>query len=882
MDTVSEASAERVVELVEAALTRDPAERAAFLAAACADDGTLRREVESLLGFQPQVEGFLETPAFALDVGAVAAGEGGGELSAGEILGDCKILSLLGEGGMGEVYLAEDTALGRRVALKLIRRGVGGETIIRRFQHERRVLAGLNHPHIARLYGGAVTFDGRPYLVMEFVEGERLDHYCNRHLLPVAARLALFRKVCSAVAYAHQNLVIHRDLKPGNILVTADGEPKLLDFGIAKLLDPDATQQAEATLTMFAALTPGYASPEQLLGDAITTASDTYSLGVVLYELLTGQRPHAATGLRPADLARALDGPATTRPSAAVARAAAPACGESPSRLSRRLRGDLDNIVLMAMRREPARRYASVSQFSEDIRRHCDGQPVVARRDTVGYRAGKFVQRNKTAVAAAVLLFLSLLTGVVATSREAARANRRFEDVRRLATSILFEVDPLMANLPGSMTARTALVHHALEYLDSLSQEAGSDRDLGRELATAYEKVGDMQGNPNSANVGDMKGALASYAKARELRQALVKAHPQDGRQRHELADNYEHTGYVLWWMNQTDRAVAEYHAALALRTALLAEQPRSADYRRGMALLEMHLGDVPAWNNDTPAAMAAFNVALPLLRDLAAEQPGDAGAQVAVARCLTSMGDTLKDTDQFDAALDKLAQAQAIAEPIVRRDPNDAAAGSAVWYIVFKRCELLLQQGAYDKAAAICPQMVSLAEDMVRRDPKDNSSRHKLANSHDYYGAACIRVGRCEDAIAEYAKALEVDRALTEQSPENTDFKRACADHRLGIGRAQMGLHRVDAACDNLQAARDDLERLVATNPSDLMIRRDMADNYQQLGRVHVAQGRPTEARAAYKQCIDAWQMVAASSPLNKGDADVLAEVRGELAAVR
>ena len=699
---VSEAAAERVMELVEAALARDPDARAAFLDGACAGDGALRLEVESLLGFHGKARGFLETPAFSLDVASLSTGDIGGEMQAGESLGDCKILSLLGEGGMGEVYLAEDTALGRRVAVKLIRRGMGGETIIRRFQHERRVLAGLNHPHIARLYGGAVTSDGRPYLVMEYVEGERLDHYCDRRQLPVGARLALFRKVCSAVAYAHQNLVIHRDLKPGNILVTADGEPKLLDFGIAKLLDPDATAQSEATMTMVAAMTPGYASPEQWRGDPISTASDTYSLGVVLYELLTGQRPHAVTGRRPEDLVRVLDGPTTARPSAVVVRKAPaaqgtlPACGESPERLRRRLRGDLDNIVLMAMRREPARRYVSVSQFSEDIRRHCDGQPVVARRDTLGYRACKFVHRNKVGVAAAVLLFLSLVAGVVATTRQAARANRRFDDVRHLANSILFEVDPLMANLPGSTAARAALVHRAREYLDRLSSEA-DDPALRRELAAAYEKVGDVQGYPNTANVGDIPGALASFAKAADLLQVLVREDPKSGPLRDELATNYEHTGYLLWWISQSERAQAAYDRALTLRRALLAEQPRSADYRRGMASLEMYIGDLPAWDHDTPRAMSDYGVALPLLRSLATEQPANASAQIALARCLMRMGETLTAADDFAGALADLIEAQGIVEPISRRDPANYEAVSAVWYDAFRLCELYIEQENYE-----------------------------------------------------------------------------------------------------------------------------------------------------------------------------------------
>ena len=838
----SDPRSEHVIDLVDAALACDPASRAAFLAEACADDAALRREVESLVDFEQPARGFLETPAFAVDLAAFPD-DAGGELAAGETIGDCRIVSLLGVGGMGEVYLADDTALGRRVAVKLLRRGVGGETIIRRFQHERRVLAGLNHPHIARLYGGAVSADGRPYLVMEYVEGDRLDQYCDRHQLSVADRLALFRKVCSAVAYAHQNLVIHRDLKPGNILVTRDGEPKLLDFGIAKLLDPEATQGGpELTVTMFGAMTPGYASPEQVRGDPISTASDVYSLGVVLYELLTAQRPHRTTSRNSTELSRVLESQTVARPSTAVARAAAdphgrtPACGESPERLRRHLAGDLDNIVLMAMRAEPARRYVSVSQFSEDIRRHCDGKPVVARKDTLGYRVSKFVGRNKAVAAAGILLFLSLLAGVIATTRQATRADRRFNDVRQLANAILFEVDPLLAKLPGSIPARTALVRHALDYLDSLSQEAGSDRDLSRDLATAYEKVGDVQGNPGAANVGDIKGALVSYGKARELRQALVKADPRNARQRHELANNEEQTGYILWWLNQTDRAVASYNDALALRKTLLAEQPRSADFRHGMAYLEMRIGDVPAWNNDTPHAMAAYNVALPLLEGLAAEQPANTDAQIAVARCLHRMGDTLKEADDFNGSLACLTRAQAIVEPIFRRDPNAYDAESELWFVLFKRCESFLEHSDGAQAALLGPQTVSLAEDLVRREPHDTGTLHKLANSHDYLAQAYLVTGRDAEAIAEFGKSLDIDTDLCAKSPDTGDYQRACSSHRNGIAKAQQHLGRWDEALANEQAAVETLVHAQAADPGDQMIRHDLADVQQQIGRI---QGR-------------------------------------------
>ncbi len=324
----------------------------------------------------------------------------GDDLKPGDTLGEYRVLSLLGSGGMGEVYLADDAVHGRQVALKLIGQGRAEETRVRHFRHERKVLASLNHPHIARLYDSGVTAKGQAYLVMEYIQGERLDRFCEARGLDVSARLALFRKVCAAVAYAHQNLVVHRDLKPANIRVTAEGEPKLLDFGIAKFLDPEGTiPRLDPTVTMQGAMTPEYASPEQIKGEAITTASDVYSLGVVLFELLTGQRPYThLKSRRPDELARAICEQEPPRLSTVASHPApttttvpagqAPVSREPAGRLRRQLEGDLDNIVAKALRKEPGRRYPSVLALSEDIRRHCEGLPASARKDTLGYRPG--------------------------------------------------------------------------------------------------------------------------------------------------------------------------------------------------------------------------------------------------------------------------------------------------------------------------------------------------------------------------------------------------------------------------------------------------------------------------------------------------------------
>src|SRR5215510_4143700 len=419
----------RVEELFRTAIDRPPAERDSYLTRACDGDEDLRREVLSLLE-RDTAEDFIQDPIANVALSFTA--KSNNDLS-GERVGPYRVLRLIGRGGMGDVYEAErdDDQFQQQVAIKIIKRGMDTDFVRDRFLRERQILASLDHPHIARLFDGGATEDGRPYFVMEFVAGEPITAYCRSHQLSVNEKLKLFRKVCSAVQHAHQRLVIHRDLKPSNILIThpadlkadvKDGEPKLLDFGIAKLLSPDVSEADTRTETALRMMTPEYASPEQARGQAVATTTDVYSLGVVLYELLTERRPHEFRTYAPAEIERAICETMVEEPSKVVGQMTG-----APSRLARQLVGDLDNIVMMAMRKEPERRYQSVEQFSEDIRRYLEGMPVVARKDTFGYRTGKFVRRHKAGVAVLALLAIlaiAMTIQAVRIARERDRANQ--------------------------------------------------------------------------------------------------------------------------------------------------------------------------------------------------------------------------------------------------------------------------------------------------------------------------------------------------------------------------------------------------------------------------------------------------------------------------
>ena len=454
----------RIKELFQTVLELEPDRRASYLAVACAGDDSLRGEVESMVAcFEPAL-GFIEAPLSELAADLLAHEESAS--IEGQRLGPYRVEREIGRGGMGTVYLAarDDDQYDQQVALKLIKRGMDTDFIVQRFRNERQILAHLDHPNIARLLDGGATDEGLPFFVMEYIDGKPITEYCELNQLSILDRLKLFLNVCAAVNYAHQNLVIHRDLKPGNILISADGAPKLLDFGIAKLLNPElSTQTLDHTATVLRLMTPDYASPEQVKGDAITTASDVYSLGVLLYELLTGHRPYRLKNRSPEAFQQVICLQEPDKPSESVIDSDIQHKSETgleiPGADPKLLRGDLDNIVLMAMRKEPERRYSSVEQFAEDIRRHLEGLPVIARKDTFSYRASKFIRRNKLGVAAAAALCLTLIAGIAATGWQAKVAARQARiaaeqrDTARIETAKAERINKFLQDMLASANA---------------------------------------------------------------------------------------------------------------------------------------------------------------------------------------------------------------------------------------------------------------------------------------------------------------------------------------------------------------------------------------------------------------------------------------------
>jgi len=453
------------------------AERAPFFRELAASDPVLARELASLVDYDltanQRLHGIMDR--VVADISRLPQWSG-------QVFGAYRVVRVIAAGGMATVFEAvREQDYRKRVALKVAASAIGTPAWVERFQQERQILAGLDHPHIARFLDGGASAGGLPYFAMELVEGEPITDFVRNRKAGLRERIELFRKVCAAVSFAHQSLVVHRDLKPGNILVTADGEPKLLDFGLAKLqspLEPDAG----LTQTALPLLTPAYCSPEQVLGGTITTRVDVYLLGLILFELLTGSQAHQLSCGSPAELQRVVSEAESPVPSARAAQA-----GERA--LARSLRGDLDTIVLKAIQKDPPRRYRSVDELNEDLARYLDGRPILARPAGWSYLTVKFLRRNWIPAGAAAAVFLALLIGALAFAWQARIAERRFELARRLANSLLFDIHDQVQAMPGGIELRELISSTAVQYLDALSNEAGRNYALRRELAAGYLRL---------------------------------------------------------------------------------------------------------------------------------------------------------------------------------------------------------------------------------------------------------------------------------------------------------------------------------------------------------------------------------------------------------
>lgn len=832
---------QQIKRIFDEAVELAPSEQGRFLDAACGSDERVRREVELMLAADP-ADDLEESPFSLFDRGEEVPFHG-------RKIGHYRILEEVGRGGMGAVFAAvrDDGEFEQKVALKVIKSGLSTSTIVRRFRHERQILASLEHPHIARLLDGGMSDDGLPFYVMEFIEGEPIDEYCRARALGVRERLELFRQVCAAVSYAHRRLIVHRDLKPSNILVTADGRAKLLDFGIAKVLS-QGDSGTQSTATQLGLMTPDYASPEQFRGEPVTTATDVYSLGVVLYELLTGALPYDLAGLRLDQMLKVVCETEPTRPSQAVVddewesadlrtkpmTAAADGPGQkaqavnppSAIRNPQALRGDLDNIVLKALRKEPERRYESVEQFAEDIRRHLEQLPVSARPDTFAYRASKFVRRNRVGVVAASLIFLALIAGILGTAyqarvaqRERARAEKRFEQVRKLANNVVFKYHDAIADLPGATATREMLVKDATEYLDNLSQDAQDNPALAQELALAYLKIGNVQGQTNVANLGDSGGALASYRKSVGILEELSRSDPRNVEYLKNLHQATVQAAYLLVRVQQWKEAEAAGDRLLDISQQLVALEPGNQEYRNLLARGYQIKGDTVEFSGGDEETIKWYRRSLAEAERIYEQNPSAELPRRLLVVALQRLGTRL---EYFAEILRE------------KGEPEGTVAA------------------LYREAAPLHRRSVELSEALQRDFPQNAGYGRYVTATGTNLGTALARVGRGDEGIPYILRSLETERAIAESDPKNNEARWGVAEHWQYMAFARDAMGQPAEAIESNQKALRILEEITANDPSNFEFLKQTHLIYNKTGDILLRQGRLADALTYYQKGMD------------------------------
>ncbi|MCD9185439.1 MAG: protein kinase [Pyrinomonadaceae bacterium] len=888
----------KIKNILETVLETAPESRFVYLDEVCGTDKDLRNEVEKLLEFEKPDEDILEQ-------NPVSALLKNGNLSRNNIgrqIGNYKIIGELGAGGMGAVFLAEraDGEFSRQVAVKLIKRGMDSDAVLRRFYNERQILASLEHPNIARLIDGGTTGDGLPFFVLEYVEGAPLPEYSEAENLDLEARLKLFREVCAVVSFAHQNLVIHRDLKPSNILVTKDGKVKLLDFGIAKLLKSSETDQTATQLQIF---TPEYASPEQVRGENLTTASDVYSLGVILYELLTGNRPYKTENRNISEIIRSVCETEPKPPSATIRNLGfgisdlkkTLSGNKKTDRLKletnpksqipnpKSLKGDLDNIILKALRKEPERRYSSVEQFSEDIRRHLVGLPVTASRDTWNYRASKFLQRNKIATAAAFLILISLFGGIAATAyqariakRERERAEQRFNDVRRLANSFMFEINEQIVKSP--IKARELLVQRAVEYLDSLASEAESDIALQSELATAYEKIGDVQAEIFKPNLGKTSDALLSHQKALQLREKIFAAEPNSERGLN-VARSHILIGDLLMMSGQIEETRANYRKAIQILDSLLVSDPTNFAVRRKLASSYAVLGQAILRSGSLKQALENYEMSLESFQKLRAENPQDSSLERSVGIVFSYIGFVKMETDEKDKAVEFYGKWLETEKKLSSVDQNDLAsrghlATANTWYGI-----ALNENGRSREAISYLKEGLKIQEEIYRSDTENFGERTALADANLELGKVLLKNNLTGEATKTLEQAISHYEAIWQTDRENLWNRRRIPVSQRFLADAFLQKNDLRKASEIYRQSFAVTKELTDAYSDYSEWQLDLAMIHRQLGKFYLMTNDKATALKNFEQSLPIFQRLSAESPENANRKRDLETVKAEIA---
>ncbi len=830
-------------------------EQKLFLAKECGNDTEMLDELEKMLAFAEDEDenDSLERNVFELIPDQTS-------LSQPIIIGNYKIIRELGRGGMGIVYeaLRETANFKQKAALKVIKRGMDTDAILSRFNHERQILASLEHPSIARFLDGGMTEEGLPFYAMEFVEGEFIDKYCDKNELPIEERLKLFQKVCSAVQYAHQNFIAHRDLKPSNILVTKDGSPKLLDFGIAKVLSQTEDEKT-GTATQLGMMTPAYASPEQVRGEKVGVQSDVYSLGVILYELLTNQKPYSLKTNSPAEVIKVICESEPIRPSSIVNNSAEADKNRKfriPHFAFRNLKGDLDNIILKALQKESERRYASVEQFSADIQRHLDGMPVLARSDTFSYRASKFFKRNKASVIAASIIFLALFAGIVATTyqtqiaqNERKRAEKRFEQVRKLANNVVFKYHDSIANLSGSTAVREMLVKDAIEYLDNLAQDAESHPELQKELAQAYLKIGNVQGESYRANLGDSGGALESFSKGIKILEDLLKKEPKNAVNLESLHSIYQSNAFLLVRMEKWKEAESAGDQLLNIAGKLVEIDPANLNYKFLLARSYVIKGDTMAFSGGYEENLRWYRQGLAEAEKSFAINPKDMQTRrvlvVAAQRIGTYLENYVEILKEKGNSLEELSPIYIEAEEQHRRSIETAQSlkqdfpDNPLFSIYVTEASInwgtsLARIGKGEEGVKLILSPLEKYQKNIKDDPNNIEAQRDLAELWQYMGFAYVAMNKPDDAVKSHQKSLEIMEKVTKSDSLNMEFLKQVHETYNRIGDILLQQNKLQESLSFYQKGLDYVKKMTEVNENP-QITAWRAESNRELGVVYL-----------------------------------------------
>jgi serine/threonine protein kinase len=736
----------------QGALERPLAERKQYLADACGDDPELLSEIESLLESDHDAENALRS-LVADDLTEMTKSSISADL--GSQVGPYLLVRELDSGGMGVVYLAvrSDDHYFQIVAIKMIRKGLDSAELVQRFRVERQILATLNHPNIGAILDGGETKEGRPFIVMEYVEGQPITLASEGRGLSIRQRIELFRSLCSAVHYAHQKQIIHRDIKPSNVMVTPEGLVKLIDFGTSKPLEPQLVLKDDTpTQSSFRMMTPDYASPEQLQGKQLTTATDVYSLGVLLFELLTGSRPYTLRSLSPAAAERVLLAGESRKPSSAP---------DLSSRSRKELAGDLDRIVTTALNHDPAQRYRSVQHLEEDLLRHLQGKPIAARNASPIYTLRKLVQRNKTVMFTAFAMIVLLSTFLLIYSSQSRKADRRVTEVRTLADSAISDMTDKLQHSSASTKTQAALFHRALTYLDELRRSTGEDPRLLIELSRAYVRVGDLEGSPFVANLGNSETAIASYQKAWDAASEAHARMPGDDSTA-ALIEAYQRLGGIEAFLGNLHEARDHYQQGLSWAQAFWQKKPYDPARKRLLARNYAGMADVDLRSLNPDQALQSLSAAFQIFGD---SPSGDEDHDRMLIGLYLDRAGMFNELGRQPQALEDNRKAVTLAEALVQRYPYSVQARRSL-FVAYQQAVLplagrdALNVGDSAQAQVYARKALAIAQMLVGLDRGNVQAQYDLAIAYTDMGDS-FRLTNFEMAGAWYQKSISLTKKL-------------------------------------------------------------------------------------------------------------------------